>query len=179
MGPGLELVFSSREWKMKKLLAAAALLAISGVASAQGYAGAVIGMSQYDVDCTPFTCDKSDNAFKVYGGFHVNKQVAVEVAYADFGAVSIQGRELVHASVLSVVGAYRVPFTPSFNGVARLGLGFVNADSNFTQSESAVNLYAGLGLEYAITKSVKLVGMADLADSGDAFLFGAGLQADF
>ena len=165
---------------MKKFLAAAALLAISGVASAQGYVGAVIGMSKYDVDCTPLTCDKSDNAFKVYGGVHVNKEWAVEVAYSDFGAVNTTfDRELVHASVLSVVGAYRVPFTPSFNGVARLGLGFVNADSNFTTSQNSVNLYAGLGLEYAITKSVKVVGMADLADSGDVFLFGAGLQADF
>ena len=78
-----------------------------------------------------------------------------------------------------MVGAFRMPITPSLNGVARLGLGFVNVDSNYTESESAVNLYAGLGLEYAITKTLKVVGAAELADNGDLFLFGAGLQADF
>jgi OOP family OmpA-OmpF porin len=169
----------SRESQLKKFFAAAALLALSGMASAQGYAGALIGMSKFDVDCSPFTCDKSDTAFKVYGGYNLSKQTAIEVGFTKFGAVSISGRNLVDASALSVVGAFRMPITPSLNGVARLGLGFVNVDSNYTESESAVNLYAGLGLEYAITKTLKVVGAAELADNGDVFLFGAGLQADF
>lgn len=163
---------------MKKALFAAALAAACGVASAQGYAGALIGLSQFDVDCGGLSCDKSDTAFKVYGGYEVAPGFAVEVGYADFGKIKI-GSGHIKASVLSVVGAYRYAFSNELMGVARLGLGHVSANSSIGPSDDKTNLYAGLGLEYAATKEIKIVGAFDLADNGDAYLFGIGAQVGF
>jgi len=164
---------------MKKILLAAALAAASTLASAQGYAGALIGMSRFDIDCMGYDCDKSDTAFKIYGGYEVAKDIAIEVGYTDFGKLKVDGVGSVEATALSVVGAFRYAFSPEVTGVARLGLGFVSADADFAESEDEVNLYAGLGLEYAVNKDFKIVGAIDMADNGDAFLFGVGAQVGF
>ncbi len=164
---------------MKKILLAAALAASCGLASAQGYAGALIGMSQFSVDCPVASCDKSDTAFKIYGGYEVADGIAVEVGYTDFGTLGVGTTGKIEASVLSVVGAFRFPLSADLTGVGRLGLGYVSANSDVGPSEDATNLYAGLGLEYAASKDFKIVGTFDLADNGDVYLFGIGAQIGF
>ncbi len=164
---------------MKKILLAAALVASCGLASAQGYAGALIGMSQFSVSCPVASCDKSDTAFKVYGGYEVSDGIAVELGYTDFGALGVGTTGKIEASVLSVVGAFRFPMTADLTGVGRLGLGYVSVNSDVGPSEDAVNVYAGLGLEYAASKDFKIVGAFDLADNGDVYLFGIGAQIGF
>lgn len=178
---------------MKKILLAAALAASCGLASAQGYAGALIGMTSIAIDCGPSqSCDDSDTGYKVYGGYEVAPNISVEVGYTDFGKVNISagaGRIEFKGTALSLVGAFRVPFTPEFTGVARLGLANVkgkrtsNVFSN--ASDSNITLYTGLGLEYAMSKDIKLVGAFDLSkvevdgDSGTAYIAGIGAQIGF
>lgn len=172
---------------MKKILLAAALVASCGVASAQGYAGAVAGISQFSVDCLGLSCDKSDTAFKVYGGYALSPELSVEVAYTDFGQIKIGGvAGLAEATAWSVVAAYRLSLATDLVGVGRLGLGIVSAEARATngglsyrQESSGANLYAGLGLEYAVNKDFKVVGAVDLADNGDVYMFGLGAQVGF
>lgn len=183
---------------MKKFLFAAALSAASGLAAAQGYAGALVGLSQISYEAGPgVSADDSDVGFKVYGGYDVAPNIAVEVGYATFGkAKGTVGAlsEEIKVSAFSVVGAFRFPIAADFTGVARLGLASVSGkySNNFgtkSTSKSAVKLYSGLGLEYDIAKDVKLVGAFDLtsaevevngnSDSGAVFLLGAGVQAAF
>jgi OmpA-OmpF porin, OOP family len=165
---------------MKKILLAAALVASCGVASAQGYAGALIGMANVNATCGG--CDTSDTGFKLYGGYEVMPNLAVEVAYTDFGKYA----DLVNLkpTALSVVAAYHFPLSGDLSGVGRLGLASVK--SKWTGgSSSDIKLYAGLGLDYNLTPSFKLTGafdftQAELAgDSGSVYIFGVGAQMGF
>lgn len=174
---------------MKKVLLAAALTAVCGVAAAQGYAGALIGMSKFDCPA-PLTCaDDTDTAFKIYGGYDMGSDVSIEVGYTNFGEIPVASGAIsgtAKASALSVVAAMRFPLMTDLVGVGRLGLGYVDVKANASngavaaQAESSeINLYAGLGLEYALTSDIKIVGQFDLADNGDLYLFGVGAQVGF
>jgi OOP family OmpA-OmpF porin len=185
---------------MKKVLFAAALAAACGVASAQGYAGALVGLAQISTDCPAgFSCDDSSTGMKVYGGYEVAPNIAVEVGYTNFGktkasvgSAKVEGK----SSAISVVGAFRFPIAAEFTGVARLGLASVNGKisgsngaASVSESKSKIALYTGLGLEYEIAKDIKAVAAFDLTktefqingtkDSGTTFLLGAGVQAAY
>lgn len=178
---------------MKKILLAAALAASCGLASAQGYVGALVGLTSIAIDCAPgLSCDDSDTGFKLYGGYEVAPNIAIEVGYTNFGKVSASAGAYnaeLKGTALSLVGAFRVAFSPEFTGVARLGLasvkGKVSDNAGDSASDSNIKLYTGLGLEYAMSKDIKLVGAFDLTnvevdgDSGTAYIAGIGAQIGF
>jgi len=178
---------------MKKILLAAALAASCGLASAQGYVGALVGLTSIAIDCAPgLSCDDSDTGFKLYGGYEVAPNIAIEVGYTNFGKVSASAGAYnaeLKGTALSLVGAFRVAFSPEFTGVARLGLasvkGKVSDNVGGSASDSSIKLYTGLGLEYAMSKDIKLVGAFDLTnvevdgDSGTAYIAGVGAQIGF
>lgn len=178
---------------MKKVLLAAALVAACGAASAQGYAGAVAGLAKFNSDCAPgVSCDDSDTGYKVFGGYQLNPNVSIELGYTDFGQAEGRAgglRETLKAKAYSVVGAFRTSFAPEWTGVARLGLASVKGerDTNFglSESDSSIKLYAGLGVEYALSESFKITGAFDLTsadvgdDSGAVYLLGLGAQIGF
>ena len=196
---GQEVAFNLRDIHMKKFLFAAALSAACGLAAAQGYAGAIASLTKINYEPgAGVSKDDSDVGFKVYGGYEVAPNIAVEVGYATFGkAKGTLGalNEEIKASAFSVVGAFRFPIAAEFTGVGRLGLASVsgkystNTPGVKNTSKSAIKLYSGLGLEYDIAKDIKLVGAFDLtsaeaeingkSSSGTVFLFGAGLQAAY
>lgn len=185
---------------MKKFLFAAALSAACGLASAQGYAGALIGLAQISTNSDAGeSVDDTSTGFKVYGGYEVAPNMSVEVGYASLGKskIKVSGVNVeLKSTALSVVGAYRFPLAADFGGVARLGLASVtgklsasNGVVSVSESKSKIALYAGLGLEYEIAKDIKAVAAFDLTktefqidgttDSGTTFLLGAGVQAAF
>jgi OmpA-OmpF porin, OOP family len=179
----------SEELMMKKLMIAAVLAAAGGAASAQGYAGALIGMAHVATTCLPgYSCDDNDTGYKFYGGYEVAPNISVEVAYTNLGKVTIKsgGTEIdtLKSTAFSLVGAYRMSFNPELTGVVRLGLASVKGKTT-TASDSNIKLYTGLGLEYTMSPEIKLVGAFDLTnvevdgDSGTAWLLGAGAQVAF
>lgn len=178
---------------MKKMMLAAVLAVAAGGASAQGYAGALIGLTKVNTSCLPgATCDDSDNGYKAYGGFNINPNVAVEVGYTDFGKFSISGpggRAEIKGTALSVVGAFRAQFSKEVAGVARLGFASVKGKLSSTVgasgSDDNLKVYAGLGIEYAFGDDLKISAAADFTDveydggSGTAYIAGIGLQYGF
>jgi OOP family OmpA-OmpF porin len=195
---GQEVAFNLRDIHMKKFLFAAALSAACGLASAQGYAGALVGLAKISTDCPiGYSCDDSSTGMKVYGGYEVAPNIAVEVGYTNFGKSKVTvggGSGEFKSTALSVVGAFRFPIAAEFTGVARLGLASVSGKSSGTalaksETKSSIKLYTGLGLEYDIAKDIKLVGAFDLTntdfeakgitDSATTYMFGAGVQAAF
>jgi hypothetical protein len=125
--------------------------------------------------------------------------LAVEGAYIDFGkanatyAFGLVSRST-EVSALTLNAALRLAFTPALHGVGRLGLAYVEGkDSGVNviglqagaKSESKIEPYFGLGLEYAINKQFKLTGAADFTsydtgnDSGSARLLSIGAQYSF
>ena len=166
--------------RMKNALWVAVGLATAcGSAMAQSYGGAIIGMTRFDVDCTPFTCNKTDTGYKFYGGRHLTDKIAVEMAYTQFGTVRVSGVDSVEASAVSIVGALRLPIWNDVNGVVRLGVAYINKRAKVIESDTTVSAYGGLGLEYAMNKNIKLQAVVDATDHGNGMLYGLGLQADF
>lgn len=177
---------------MKKILFAAVLTAVCGAASAQGYAGALIGMAKFNVDCAGASCDDSDTGYKVYGGYEVAPNIAIEVGYTDFGKARLSAgvlNESIEAQAFSVVGAFRMALSPEWTGVGRLGLASVkgkrNTNFGLSESDSSIKLYAGVGVEYALGADFKLTGAFDFTaadigdDSGGVYIFGLGAQMGF
>lgn len=97
---------------MKRLIIgtaiAAACLFASG-AFAQGYVGASIGQSDFDVDCTGLdTCDTKDTGYKLFGGYMFMPYFGVEAAYVDFGKTTGSGTLLIgKGSTLTVTGSLK------------------------------------------------------------------------
>ena len=181
---------------MKKILCAAVLAGLAGAASAQGYVGALAGMSRYGVDCAGTTeCDKSGSTGKIYGGYSESPNWAFEVGYINFGEMSASDGVLsgkVKSSALLVGGAYRTAVATDVTTVLRLGIARVKSkvDADLlgfsgSQSDNKVTFYAGLGLEYAITNAIKVVAGWDftrfeVADQdGTVHNFGLGAQIGF
>lgn len=177
---------------MKKILCAAVLAGLAGAASAQGYVGALAGMSRYGFDCSGATeCDKSGSTGKIYAGYSESPNWAFEVGYINFGKASasdgVASGEL-KSSALLVGGAYRSAVTTDVTTVLRLGIARVKTkvDADVlgfsgSQSDNKVTFYAGLGLEYAVTKSIKVVAGWDftrfeIADE-DGMLHNVGIGA--
>jgi len=77
---------------MKRLLTASVLAAslASGAAFAQvgPYVGASIGQSNYSIDCSG-TCDKTDIAGKIFGGYMFTPYIGAELDYGWFGKAKI------------------------------------------------------------------------------------------
>ena len=67
-----------------------------------------LGLTQQDPNCGGWSsCDKSDTGLKIYGGYKLTKEWALELAYTDFGSVSLRsghGRPSNSSSVLVLVG---------------------------------------------------------------------------
>jgi OOP family OmpA-OmpF porin len=187
--------------RMKKLVMIACLAGAMGNVFAQAYVGGTIGQSGFDVDCGALpSCDKTDTAFKVYGGYNLPTRVvpglAVEVAYIDFGQAKASGfgvSNTLSASALAVNAAIRFDFSPAWHGVGRLGFANVDASTSGSvgpfsvggQADSAFKLYFGLGLVYSLNKNFKVVGALDFTEadlgnqSSSLRAFSAGAQYSF
>lgn len=183
---------------MNKITLAAALLAVATSASAQltnkAYIGGAFGPSNIAVDCGGVaSCDNDDIGYKLYAGYKVHPQIAIEGGYIDFGKSDISagffGRGSIAVDGFVVNAAGRLPFTRDFNGVGRLGLAFVDTKSTGipygNRTDSATNLYFGLGLEYSFTKNLRGTAAADFTtgevagEEGSVRLLSIGVQYDF
>lgn len=72
---------------MKKVVLAA-LFAVSSPVFAQGYVGIGFGQSTVDIDSSPafVSVDDNDTIFGVFIGTEINKNIAIEGGYIDFGS---------------------------------------------------------------------------------------------
>lgn len=153
-------------------LAAALLLAgLPAATFAQGYVGASIGQVRVNLDCTGTdTCEKSDTAYKLYGGYMFMPYVGVEADWYNQGKLRQTATDETLGSVsadwkgdgwgLFAVGAYPIG---SFSLFGKLGAVSskvkVDATSSVygraSQSERHTDLGWGLGADYAFTKNVR------------------------
>lgn len=158
--------------KRKHIVLSTAFVAASAFASAsmaEGYVGGAVGQSNWKVDCTgTATCDKTDTAFKVYGGYMFMPYVGAEAAYVNLGKshASFTDPVLGNASgelkgdgfAAFVVGAMPIE---NFVLFGKLGFATIKTKVNVTSStlgsasESDTNsdFAWGLGAGYNITKN--------------------------
>lgn len=122
---------------------------------------------------TAFDDDEEDTGYKLFGGYQFNRNFAIEGGYFDLGefgftattlpAGTLDGRIEVAGWNLDLVGV--IPLTERFSAFGRLGVQYADAEDQFggtgsvnvsnpNPEESDTNYKAGLGLQYALSRSV-------------------------
>lgn len=124
---------------------------------------------------TAITHDDRDAGYKLYGGYRLNQNLAVEGGYFDLGNFgfnattaptgTLSGNIKLRGLNLDLVGT--LPITERFSAFGRIGANYAQARDSFTgtgavhvlnASPSArdTNLKVGLGLQYALTDSLAM-----------------------
>jgi OOP family OmpA-OmpF porin len=160
----------------KHLLAALAVLSFSAAAGAQTAYGVVsAGVSKSSFDCLGApSCDKSDTAFKLIGGYRFMPNLAGEIGYFDFGKQKLSGggASLEYKNSAFGIGvAYLQDLTPNWNFVGRVGVAQMKTKVNgsapgigsASDSDNNTTLYGGLGVGYKLSKNISIDGSWDFS----------------
>lgn len=158
----------------KAVVGAALAIASAGPAFGQDsgwYAGGAIGQSSVDSFCdgaaiAGVSCDDGDTTWKLFGGFQVNRNVAVELGYADLGEVSARGpggTVSAEASAFEIVALGMLPLAQNFSLYGKAGLYRAEVDWRAntliltdSSSDSNVDLTFGFGLKVDLARNVAL-----------------------
>jgi OOP family OmpA-OmpF porin len=177
---------------------AAAIGAGPATAQDQGwYLGAHIGQVKAKDACDGagalgLSCDNKDTAWRILGGYQLNRNLAFELGYNDGGEVSVSGGGVsvsIEAKLWDLVAVGSWPFTPNFSAYGKLGL--YRADTDLTSdtalipsaSESNTDLTYGIGVRWDFTRNLavraeyqiyKDVGGGDIGES-DAEVMSVGV----
>jgi len=167
----------------------AALTSQFAVADDSGwYAGANVGQSRVNIDnalitsrlagtglaATTITNNNRDTGYKLFGGYKINKNFALEAGYfklGQFGYVAttvpvgtLSGNIKLQGVNLDAVGI--LPITEQFSVFGRLGVNYAEARDNFTSTGAVpvpvnpnprwneINYKFGAGLQYDFTKAL-------------------------
>jgi OOP family OmpA-OmpF porin len=112
------------------------------------------------VDCTGFTsCDDKDTAWRILGGYQVNRNFAAEFGYHDLGKATFSGPGggdlKANAWELVAIGAF--PFANQFAVYGKLGF-FRGEVKGFGDKDTNSDLTYGLGVSYDITRQFAVRG---------------------
>ena len=184
------------------------------------YIGGNIGQSRAKIDDARITSqllgtglatssianDDKHMAYKLFGGYQLNKNFALEAGYFDLGqfgytattvpAGTLKGNIKLKGVSLDVLGM--LPLAPQFSAFGRLGVNYAKASDTFTStgmvgvptnaspSKSAFNYKAGLGVQYDFTKAFGVRAEAEryrindaVGNKGDVNMFSLGLVYRF
>lgn len=163
---------------MLKKNSVAVVLAVAGLmigasASAQVYVGGSLGQAKSSVDCKDASkCDKISSTYKVFGGYNIDKNFAVEASYSNLGKLkavtkegSLTANHEVKAKSFELAGVAKHDFTDELSGFAKLGVARVTADatsslagSSYKGDTTSTQAVLGLGVNYKISKEFALRG---------------------
>jgi OOP family OmpA-OmpF porin len=164
-------------------------------AAAQGepyyYGGVGFGQSRANVDgdsiassllppgitATSVSKDQSDMSYKVFGGYQMNRNLAIEAGYFKLGTIgfnalttppgTLNGQMRTEGLNLDLVGS--IPLTEKLSALARVGMQYAQAKDSFNGTGAASSLSAnavkkdtnfkmGLGVQYAFNPSLLIRG---------------------
>lgn len=168
--------------KATRMFAAAAVglgvLLAASQASAQGYIGASFGSTDADEGnaipdlLTSGTVDGKDSGFKLFGGYQLNRNFALELAYVDLGKLTYSG-QFVGLPVtggklettgfnMSAVGI--LPLNPSVSLFGKVGLFSWQAKARdttggvpFSGKEDDADISFGFGGAYHLNKNFSVL----------------------
>jgi OOP family OmpA-OmpF porin len=142
------------------------------------------------------SCDDTDTAFKIFGGYQVNANFGVELGYVDLGEVSashpVFGSGKIEAKGIELVGVLAFPINQQFSVFGKLGVFRWDVDaSGFgspSESETGTDVTFGFGAKYNFTKNFGLrlewqryndVGDENTTGKDDVDYFGASIIYKF
>lgn len=123
------------------------------------YAGASIGKSKTDAidgfkKLPQSVVNDRDSSYKVFAGYHVNENLALEAHYADFGrftADSQWANGVVSANSIGISGVAKLPVSQNLTLTGKLGAQSWDADFlNGTPFGTDVSNYKGIHPVYGI-----------------------------
>lgn len=130
------------------------------------YAGGSIGQTTASDGCSGIivpgiTCNDSDTAWRILGGYRINPNFSVELGYQDLGQVRATGFGVngnVTANVWELVGVGTVPLRNRFSVYGKLG-GYrgeteLRSNAGFSGSETNTDLTFGVGGRYDFSPQI-------------------------
>jgi OOP family OmpA-OmpF porin len=152
------------------ILAFATGVSAAAPAAAQGtspfYAGGSIGQTTASDGCSGIivpgiTCNDSDTAWRILGGYRINPNFSVELGYQDLGKVRATGFGVngeVTANVWELVAVGTLPLRNRFSIYGKLG-GYrgdteLRSNAGFSGSDTNTDLTFGIGGRYDFTPQV-------------------------
>jgi OOP family OmpA-OmpF porin len=173
-------------------------LALSQVPDTGWYIGIGIGQSKAKGACdglsgSGVTCDDTDTAGKILGGYQLSKNFALELAYADLGKAKATfgagGSATFGTKGFEFSGIGMLPLTEQFSVFAKAGLFSWKVDAKASgpvgsASASGTDLTFGFGLKFDFTKDFaaraewqryKDVGDMNTTGQGDVDFIGVSL----
>jgi len=139
--------------------AALALPAAAQMSMSSGYVGGSLGQSKFKADCGPFSCDKNDTSFRLFGGYQFTRNIAAELGYTDLGKLKVSGFGLsgeVKATAWDLSGVFSWPFANQFAVFGRLGLAYTKGESSGafgSASDNKTGVTWGLGAQWDFTRN--------------------------
>jgi OmpA-OmpF porin, OOP family len=172
-------------------IALVSLLALPGVALSQDipgwYIGFGIGQTKFKGACDGVspgvTCDDTDTAGKVLGGYQFSKNFDLELAYADLGQAKA-GSSTFKAKGVEFAGVGMLPIGQQLSLLARGGLFHWNVDATGTPSATGTDLTYGFGLKFDFNRDFAIraewqrfkdVGDSNTTGQGNIDFIGASL----
>jgi OOP family OmpA-OmpF porin len=164
------------------LLVAGSLVGLG--AHAEGlYVGGSMGSQSYPNTLNGNATSGSAISGKVYGGYTLNKNFAVEAGLTELGAVNNAAGQIdSYGTFVDAVGI--LPLSPQWNLLGRVGVAHMAVNTP-TGNDGGNGFKAGLGAEYALTKTVALRGeweryqLTGFGDKPNADQFTLGVKVGF
>lgn len=114
------------------------------------YVGGSLGQADLGPD--------EDTAWKIFGGYDINRNFAVELGYTDLGEVS-EGAATAEANALELTALGKFPVGNQFSVYGLAGIAKVEAEVSGpggTVSDDSTELTYGIGAQYDMTRNVGL-----------------------
>jgi OOP family OmpA-OmpF porin len=162
---------------MKQLIGMIAALLVAIPASAQNlggfYLGGGIGQSDAKDGCDGISgpgvsCDSEDTAWRLFGGYQLNTNLALELGYTDLGEVSATGpggSASAEATALEFSALGMFPIAEGFSLYGKAGVYRGEVDSRASiaglsgsASEDNTDFTLGAGVQFDMTRNIALRG---------------------
>jgi OmpA-OmpF porin, OOP family len=159
---------------MKQLIGMIAALLVAVPATAQNlggfYIGGGLGQSDAKDACDGISgpgvsCDGEDTAWRLFGGYQLNTNLALELAYTDLGEASATvpgGSASAEATALELSALGMLPLAERFSLYGKAGIyrGEIDASSSIggSASEDNTDLTLGAGVQFDMTRNIALRG---------------------
>ena len=148
------------------------------------YVGGSLGQSDFK------ELDDEDTAWKIFGGYEINRNFAVELGYTNLGEVSRPGAS-VEATAWELVGVGSFPVADRFSIYGKLGGYRAETEARLlglSRDESNNGITYGVGAQYDFTRTVGVraewqryadVGDDNVGGEGDIDVLSVGLRVKF
>lgn len=142
---------------------------------------------------TVSSCDEKDSAWKLFGGYQINRNVAIEASYFDYGAIAANGQTFGvpfsvngDATAFGVAAVGMLPLSNQFSLFGKLGLLRTEIDvtaagigGTASESESDTGLHIGIGAMFDVSQNFSVRAEWERNDEAEVDMMSIGIQVRF